>query len=206
MTAQVKTYHHGDLRNALIVAAAELIEENNNLDFPIKEAAKRAGVSTAAPYRHFKDKEDWLRSVRELAFLGLHIAISDAIERAGADSLNALAEIGRAYIDYARKKHAFFNLMWEDRGDINERREEMNLKKTGFELLVDSVAGACNEHPSICSADPVRLATLLWSVAHGIATLEINHMLNLFDSSVTAESLIETATKALMRNHDALRL
>ena len=56
-------YHHGDLRNTLIVAAAELIEERNSSDFTIIEAARRAGVSSGAPYRHFKDKEALLLSV-----------------------------------------------------------------------------------------------------------------------------------------------
>ena len=63
-------YHHGDLRNALIVAAAELIERDGTLDFSMAEAAASAGVSAAAPYRHFADKEELLRAVRELAILG----------------------------------------------------------------------------------------------------------------------------------------
>ena len=52
-------YHHGDLRDALILAAAALIEEQGSLSFSITDAAKRAGVSSAAPYRHFHDKNDW---------------------------------------------------------------------------------------------------------------------------------------------------
>jgi AcrR family transcriptional regulator len=52
-----KTYHHGDLRNTLIIAAAELIEERGSVDFAMIEAARRAGVSSAAPYRHFRDRE-----------------------------------------------------------------------------------------------------------------------------------------------------
>jgi len=67
-------YHHGDLRNALITAAAELIERDNTLDFTMAEAAAKAGVSAAAPYRHFANREELLRAVRDLAFLGLHRA------------------------------------------------------------------------------------------------------------------------------------
>ncbi|NQY04519.1 MAG: helix-turn-helix transcriptional regulator, partial [Halieaceae bacterium] len=66
-----KTYHHGDLRNALIVAAAELISERGSFDFAMVEAARRAGVSNAAPYRHFRDKEALLEAVGQLGFLGL---------------------------------------------------------------------------------------------------------------------------------------
>ena len=56
------SYHHGDLRNALITAAAELIEESGHADVAISEAARKAGVSAAAPYRHFKDKDALLLS------------------------------------------------------------------------------------------------------------------------------------------------
>jgi len=66
-----RNYHHGDLRNALIIAAAELIEEKGSLDFAMVDAARRANVSSAAPYRHFEDKDALLRAVSEVAFLAL---------------------------------------------------------------------------------------------------------------------------------------
>ena len=71
MTDARCNYHHGDLRNALIIAAAELIERDGTLEFSMAEAAANAGVSAAAPYRHFADKEELLRAVRQLAILGL---------------------------------------------------------------------------------------------------------------------------------------
>ena len=71
MSASALPYHHGNLRNALIIAAAELIERDGTLDFAISEAAAMVGVSAAAPYRHFADKEDLLGAVRHLAFCGL---------------------------------------------------------------------------------------------------------------------------------------
>ena len=86
-------YHHGDLRNALIIAAAELIERDGTLDFSMAEAASRAGVSTAAPYRHFADKEELLRGVRDLAFLGLDqeaITTMNAHEEGSLEGMMAL--------------------------------------------------------------------------------------------------------------------
>ena len=68
-------YHHGHLRDSLILAAAALIEEQGSLSFSITDAAKRAGVSSAAPYRHFQDKNDLLDNVRDLAFMGLHLSL-----------------------------------------------------------------------------------------------------------------------------------
>jgi AcrR family transcriptional regulator len=68
LNARTRSYHHGDLHNALIIAAAELIESQQSLHFSMSDAAKRAGVSSAAPYRHFKDKDALLEAVRDLAF------------------------------------------------------------------------------------------------------------------------------------------
>ena len=73
MTDARSNYHHGDLRNALIIAAAELIERDGTLEFSMAEAAANAGVSAAAPYRHFADKEELLKAVRQLAILGLGV-------------------------------------------------------------------------------------------------------------------------------------
>ena len=69
--AQPKRYHHGNLRDTLIIAAAQLIEENASVDFAMIDAARRAGVSSAAPYRHFKDRDALLEAVCEVAFLAL---------------------------------------------------------------------------------------------------------------------------------------
>ena len=82
MSAARASYHHGNLRNALIIAAAELIERDNTLDFSIAEAAERVGVSAAAPYRHFADKENLLAAVRDLAFVGLDTVAAQTAARA----------------------------------------------------------------------------------------------------------------------------
>ncbi|GIR82584.1 MAG: hypothetical protein CM15mP84_03320 [Cellvibrionales bacterium] len=85
-------YHHGDLRNALITAAAELIERDNTLDFTMAEAAAKAGVSAAAPYRHFANREELLRAVRELAILGLGYAASETVSQYPEGSLEASSQ------------------------------------------------------------------------------------------------------------------
>ena len=91
MTQARYSYHHGDLRNALIIAAAELIERDGTLEFSMAEAAARAGVSAAAPYRHFCDKEELLRAVRELAILGLGYAASETVSKYPEGSLVAFS-------------------------------------------------------------------------------------------------------------------
>ena len=109
-------YHHGNLRDALIVAAAELIEENASIGFAMIDAARRAGVSSAAPYRHFKDKDALLEAVSELAFLGLTITTRDTALKYPAGSEQRIIAIGKAYISYVISHRAFYDLMWGDMG------------------------------------------------------------------------------------------
>lgn len=202
MNQSARSYHHGNLRDALIIAAAELIEEHGSLDFSITDAARRAGVSNAAPYRHFRDREDLLDNVRHLAFWGLYESVSRARDGCGfeAGSLDLVIAIGHSYLRYARDKRAFFSLMWEDRGQMTVVREEIDHKLSGFNVLNEAVAAFCHAHGSARSAvdDPLNLATQLWALAHGIATLEINHMLDLFDRAASAERLLTDSTRALL--------
>jgi AcrR family transcriptional regulator len=191
------SYHHGDLRNALIVAAAELIERDGTLDFTMAEAAARAGVSAAAPYRHFTDKEELLRGVRELAILGLGYAADEAASAHPHGSIEGILAGGHMYLAYAREKHAFFSLMWEDRGDIEERREKVAEEHGAFMVLVNMVQAFCNAHGN-SQVNSLHLATQIWSMGHGIATLEANRLIDLFDRSIEPEALLDQSVRTML--------
>ena len=191
------SYHHGNLRNALIVAAAELIERDGTLDFTMAEAAARAGVSAAAPYRHFADKEELLRGVRELAILGLGYAADETASKHPHGSIEGILAMGHMYLAYARDKHAFFSLMWEDRGDIEERREKVAEEHGGFMVLVNMVQAFCNAHGN-SQVNSLHLATQIWSMGHGIATLEANQLINLFDRSIEPEALLDQSVRTML--------
>ncbi|MDA9579880.1 TetR/AcrR family transcriptional regulator [Luminiphilus sp.] len=198
-------YHHGDLRDALILAAAALIEEQGSLSFSITDAAKRAGVSSAAPYRHFHDKNDLLDKVRDLAFMGLHEAMEKTQLKYIDDSntVTAIAAMGLTYLDYAREKRAFFSLMWEDHGQMAPERQNLAHKSVGFSLLLATVEKHLTQsgNQKLCPAGQqtaLKLATQLWALAHGVATLEGNQLLDLFDKSAQATSIFVEATSALL--------
>jgi len=209
MNQAIKNYHHGNLRNALITSAARIIEAQGSLEFSITDAARQAGVSVGAPYRHFNDKEDLLRSVRDLAFIGLAETVEHTLQRDEfpAGSVTMIVALGHSYLAYAREKRAFFSLMWEDRGDTEERRLVAHQKRSGFDGLADSVAAYCDQITPLATGaprsgdDPMALsvATQLWAVAHGIATLEHNGMLDLFNQASTAEQVLEASTRALLK-------
>lgn len=193
-----KPYHHGDLRNALIAAAAELIEQNGSLEFSITDAARRAGVSSAAPYRHFKAKEDLLRAVRELAFLGLHRAMTEGATRGAPGTQAQIIALGDSYLAFAQEKHAFFGLMWEDRADIAYRRQEAKMKMNGFSVVLAACEAYCAQNSVTVDTNPLQLGTQLWALTHGIATLEVNQMLDLFDANIDARTILRQTTIALL--------
>ena len=218
MSDSQKRYHHGNLKDALIIAAAELIETQGTTDFSITDAANRAGVSNAAPYRHFRDKQDLLEHVKELAFLGLYEALVDARGPASAHENNqrAVISLGLAYLRFAREKHRFFSLMWEQLPvpDVT------TTKATAFYVLVDAItefiAGNATEthvermslvhertvsaagEPGVEETTALQVATQLWALAHGLATLEQNELLNRFDQSANAEHLLAKSAEALL--------
>ncbi len=203
MSSSALPYHHGNLRDALIIAAAELIERNGTLDFSLAEAAAIAGVSAAAPYRHFADKEELLRAVRNLAFLGLGNVAAQTADKHPVGSIEGILAMGHMYLQYAREKRVFFSLMWEARADIDERRENPQTEHN-WSILVNRVSTFCQAHgtPQI---NPTQLATSLWSLSHGIATLEANQLLDIFDRTATAESIFDDSARRILASVFASR-
>jgi len=106
-------------------------------------------------------------------------------------------EMGHTYLSYARKKRAFFSLMWDDRGDIEETRENVAENHGGFMVLVNLLKAFCeaNGNPSINS---LQLATQIWSMTHGIATLEASQLIDLFDRSIEPEALLDHSVRTLL--------
>jgi AcrR family transcriptional regulator len=214
MSTSPRSYHHGNLKDALIVAAAELIDSHGTTEFSITDAANRAGVSNAAPYRHYKDKQDLLEHVRELAFLGLYEALDKASrensERPGpADQIIA---IGLAYLAYARDKERFFSLMWEQAPPNTDQETKMS----GFYVLADAVStylsknlpeavpeykkkGDQPEQEVLYEVSSLRIATQLWALAHGLATLEQHNLLARFDTAAKGADLLTRSSVALLQ-------
>ncbi len=200
-TDSARGYHHGNLRDALILAAAALIEEQGDADFAMVDAARRAGVSSAAPYRHFKDKAALLDGVLELLFLGLAGAVREACERTPAGSTERIVTLGKAYIDYLTARPAFYQLMWGERGQQQLADPSLDPKTTGFYLLLTSVEEWC-EANQLHPKSTLELATRLWAMAHGLMALSMHRHLEKFlpDADITA--LLQGATQSML---DGLR-
>ncbi len=169
------SYHHGNLKNALILAAAELIEERGSIDFSMSETARRAGVSSGAPYRHFKDKEDLLSHVAALGFIGLHAAVNEAIAPLPRGSIARIIQSGHAYMRYVTEKVAFYDLMWgEVLADTHENAELTTLG--AFNELVDLVDDWVQAENLV--TEPRELAVKLMAMGHGLVSLKMTKRLN----------------------------
>ncbi len=197
-----KSYHHGDLRNALIVAAAELIEESGSLEFAMVEAARRAGVSSAAPYRHFKDRDELLKAVAHLCFMGLTETARDAVADKELGTEETIVALGSNYIRFMLKHRNFVDLMWGDMGARAMEDERMDLRGSGFYILADAVAALC-ERESIAPVNPLELATELWAMVHGLSTLAMHQQVDRFLPGADAYQLLERSTKVFF---DGLRM
>ncbi|TDG13739.1 TetR/AcrR family transcriptional regulator [Seongchinamella unica] len=173
-----RNYHHGDLRNALIVAAAELIEEAGCPDFAISDAAKRAGVSAAAPYRHFKDRDDLLNAVADLCFIGLAENVLQTRDRHEMGTRECIIALGLTYLQYVSDRPAFYQLMWNEQEHLPDEHSD-NASRPGFSIFLEAVQAWC-ERQHFSGVDALDLAVKMWALAHGLAVLNINGKLAVF--------------------------
>lgn len=166
------TYHHGDLRGQLLTVVRELVEAHGPEGFSVAEAARRAGVSTAAPYKHFKDRTDLLNALVADAMDRLATQMARERDRYPVGSFEAVAGIGQAYIDFAKTEPGIFRLMF---GLTEGHEDDDSLQKKG-EICREIVGEAC----AACLGDgvadnvPVLSAYILWTCVHGHAFLSID--------------------------------
>jgi len=198
MTAAARSYHHGNLRNAMIVAAAELIEESGSLGFSMADAARRAGVSTAAPYRHFRDKEALLDAVAQLGFLGLSESARRARDAEPGGSVEAIIAIGKNYIDYVTGKAAFYDLMWGDIGARAFDAEQFDRRASGFFVLVETVEDYLAAE-GVDGIDVLDISIKLWAMVHGFSSIAMSGKLPYFHPDADVHAMVDSTTRVFLR-------
>lgn len=197
MNTEAKTYHHGDLRNTLILAAAKLIEESGSLNFAMADAARGAGVSTAAPYRHFRDRDALLKAVSELAYYGLSLKVRAAVESTQTGSIESIIAIGQAYVSYVIEKAAFYDLMWGDMGARAMDPASFDKKATGFYILMGAVE-AYTTRQQLTDVDVMDLSVKLWSMVHGMSAISMSGKLPYFHPEANIPIMLDSATRTFM--------
>lgn len=197
------SYHHGDLRNALIIAAVKLIEESGSSDFSMSEAAKLAGVSAAAPYRHFADRKALLSAVAELYFIGLAEAVQSTRDAYPSGSRESVLALGHCYVRYLSERPAFYNLIWNQGGEASQGRRDVE-QRPGFLSFVGAVGDWCRQR-ELNDCDPLELAVKLWSMAHGLSVLKMNGQLDSYIPDADAQALLSSSAGAFLDGVEATR-
>ena len=159
-------YHHGDLRAELLRQGHALLVERGTDAFSLNELARRAGVSTAAPYRHFPDRDHLIDAVADEGYVIFGAALARAVERAD-DAGDAVRRVLLAYLDFADEHRAYFSVMFRDRGE----RPNVVGPPT-FATFADAIVAAQASGHLDGSVDPRALGRALWAGVHGAATLE----------------------------------
>lgn len=167
-TAARTSYHHGDLRAALLSTAMDMLERGE--PFSLRAVARETGVSPTAPYRHFPDR-DTLESA--LAAQGLRDLKTDLTDGRGLPgTVDELAELGVAYVRFALHRPALFRLMFGNECDI-DNDDRVQAAADVHQLLAAAVT---NVFPN-ADADPTDLALGSWGLVHGLACLYLDRKL-----------------------------
>lgn len=164
-------YHHGNLREALIEAALTLISTKGPAGFTFAEAARAAGVSPAAPYRHFRDRDALMADVARRGFELFETGLRTAWNEGRPAPRAAFDAVGAAYLAFARNEPAYFSAMFESGLPISEHPEVQRAADRAFEVLREGVASLVATLPGDQRPPVLMMALHVWSLAHGIASL-----------------------------------
>ncbi len=173
-------YHHGNLRDALLVAARDLLEQDGIEGLSLRALAKATGVTQAAPYSHFRDKDELLAAIAEEGFQRLAIQMAEDATGA-ASTQDRLKKLVVSYISFAQSNKALFQIMFGR--ELSDLKRFPTLAMTAgksYALLSSALAGRLKE-----GVDARFLSVSLWSLCHGLTTLVIEQKLSI-DSFGTA--------------------
>lgn len=171
-TLAKRAYHHGDLRAVLVEATRRLVEENGPDHVSIAKACRLAGVSTAAPYKHFRDKTEMLNAVALDGMERQRVQMIAALEGIPEGTPERIAALGRVYVTFAVTEPGVFRLMFALSG---EHEDDPALMEKGDEVfsLVKREVALCTGQPED-SEDVERRSFVLWSFVHGLSFLTID--------------------------------
>jgi AcrR family transcriptional regulator len=164
-------YHHGNLKEALIRAALELIAQKGPAGFTFAEAARWAGVSPAAPYRHYRDRDELLSDVARRGFELFEAALARAWDTGRPDPTAAFERLGRAYLEFARAEPAYYSAMFEAGIPLDDNPDLRAAGERAFGVLRAATETLVATMPAENRPPVLMMALHIWALSHGIASL-----------------------------------
>lgn len=190
-------YHHGDLREALIAATMRLVIERGAENFTLADACRAAGVSTAAPYKHFSNRDEILAIVVARAFDQLAKNAVAAARSKGEGTLQGIVQMGLAYVAFARDYPALFRLMFGQNPELKKQEAVHEEGQSCFETVTLQVQAYCLANA--IDADAKQIHMRLWTFVHGVASLLIDGDYEVIDPGFDYERMIADTTPHLLQ-------
>lgn len=171
VTMPKRGYHHGNLRQALVDAALALIEEKGPTGFTLSEAAKQAGVTPAAVYRHFAGREDLIAEAARQGYEIFADLMEYAYNKGQPSALASFEATGRAYLAFARKYPGHYISMFESGVSVNHSPDLALVAGRAMGVL-EKAAGKLIENIPADKRPPSRMISAhIWAMSHGVVEL-----------------------------------
>jgi AcrR family transcriptional regulator len=174
--ARERRYHHGDLRAALLEAALAVINEVGPSALSIREVARRAGVSHAAPYRHFRNRDALIEGVVEQGFALMQQAMLRRMAAAPPDPTQQFAASGLAYVEFALEHPSHYRVLFG--GNLLSREASQHRASDDVLAALIDALRQCQALGVVRAGDPVHQALAIWSLIHGFVSLLIDHRID----------------------------
>jgi AcrR family transcriptional regulator len=168
-------YHHGDLKNALIAAGVEILSKEGVAGLSLRKVAQKAGVSHAAPYAHFVDKQALIAAISTEGYRRLYASIHAATDRHKSDAAAQLVEAAWAYVKFALEDPDHFKVTLS--GVVEKEQDYpsfVEISKKSFALVV-AIVTACQREGVLKEGPPDLVAVGVWSLMHGLVSLLLEH-------------------------------
>ena len=193
-------YHHGNLKEALQQAALDLIAQKGPAGFTFADAARLAGVSPAAPYRHFRDRDELMSSIAQRGFEQFEGMLTGAWDDGRPDTLAAFERVGKAYLAFAREEPAFYSAMFESGLPVDLNPALL----AASERAIGVIRGAAERlaalvPPGLPRPPAMMMALHIWSMSHGVASLFARGDAARRKLPMTAEDLLEAEILIYLR-------
>lgn len=198
LAKSVGSYHHGDLRGALIQASLEILRSDGIHKLSLREAARAVGVSQAAPYRHFENKEALIAAIAQEGFVMLGNRLRSAAQEFLSDAEELFHQAAQAYLNLTLERPDHFRLMF---GAVFPflpgRHPDLDLASREVFNELNQIVARCQEQRILRAGETELLTLTAWSGFHGLSSLLVNRSVEFL---ATPRSEVELMMRTLSRN------